>query len=154
MLYTLARWTLNITKGFWTIFFIAAISNYFGTVLSMQEKDFAKGFSTSMIGSFLFGSYQKLALIILLPIIAITLLAWVISSIGNLRNGGEVLHKYLRDIADKNQDLKPTGFAQQSALISVSVPLDDIFIHLHAIPDRPRFDMPTEQIKLLEELRH
>jgi hypothetical protein len=43
--------------------------------------------------------------------------------------------KYLRDVSDKNSDLKPVGFSHQSALISVSVPLDEIFIHLHATTD-------------------
>ena len=63
------------------------------------------------------------------------------------------LKNYLRDVVDKNSDLKPVGFSQQSALISVSVPLDEIFIRLHATTDRPRFDLPTEQLKHLEELR-
>ncbi len=34
----------------------------------------------------------------------------------------------------------------------MSVPLNDIFIHLHAVSDRPLYDMPDEQKKLLEEL--
>src|SRR5207248_3259692 len=105
MLYALARWIFNITKGFWTLFFIAAMSNYFGTVLSMQEKDFAKGFSTSIIGSLLIGSHQRLAFIVLGPILGITFVTWGITVIERRHKGGKVLRKYLRSIVDANQSL-------------------------------------------------
>ncbi len=64
----------------------------------------------------------------------------------------EVLHNYLRSIINTHQGLSPTGISHSQALISVSVPLNDIFIHLHAVSDRPLYDMPDEQKKLLEEL--
>lgn len=54
---------------------------------------------------------------------------------------------------EAHQDLNPKGFAQQSALISVNVPLHAIFIHLNAVSDRPLYDLPSEQQILLEELR-
>jgi hypothetical protein len=153
VLYTIARSIFNIAKLFWTLFFIVALSTYVGNILSMQEKDVIQGFSTSVIGSLLLGSHQRLAVIVLGPIVAITILAGSFTAIEEHHRGGKGLKKYLREVADNNHDLKPTGFAQQSALISVSIPLDDIFIRLNVISDRPRYDMPSVQINLLEELR-
>ncbi|MBV8822604.1 MAG: hypothetical protein JO123_07425, partial [Ktedonobacteraceae bacterium] len=69
-------------------------------------------------------------------------------------SSSRVLRKYLKGVADRNRGLNPKGFAQQSqVLLSVNVPLDDVYIHLSAVPDRPLYDMPHEQLKLLEVLR-
>ncbi len=72
---------------------------------------------------------------------------------GEQASGGKILRKYLHAVEEAHQGLNPKGFAQQSALISVNVPLDAIFIHLNAVSDRPLYDLPYEQQKLLEELR-
>jgi len=74
------------------------------------------------------------------------------SSNGVSRND-ECLLQYLRFIIETNQGLNPRGFSQQSQpLISVNVPLDDIFIHLRALSDRPIYDMPHTQKELIETI--
>lgn len=68
-----------------------------------------------------------------------------------------LLHRYLNSVIAKNQDLNPTGIHQSQALLSVNVPLDEIFIHIRAVSDRPMFDIGIEQQKLqdeIEQLRH
>ena len=63
-----------------------------------------------------------------------------------------LLHRYLNSVVVKNKDLNPTGIHQSQALLSVNVPLDDIFIHIRTVSDRPVFDIGIEQQQLLEEI--
>lgn len=63
------------------------------------------------------------------------------------------LRQYLRLVEIKNRDLKPTGFAQSEALLSVSVPLSENFIRLYATPDRPRYEISSGQAELIEQIR-
>ena len=48
-----------------------------------------------------------------------------------------LLHRYLNSVISKNKDLNPTGIHQSQALLSVNVPLDEIFIHIRAVSERP-----------------
>src|SRR6266568_4732302 len=64
--------------------------------------------------------------------------AWLILLTEEHTTGNKVLKQYLHAVEEAHQGLNPKGFAQQSALISVNVPLDEIFIHLSAVSDRPR----------------
>ena len=153
MLYSIARIIWNITKWI-TGLIIAFFISYAANVAVMQTKDIPASALVSLVNwLFLPGNNRTLTLSFLIALFIITLLAGTITLIGEHRTGGLALKKYLRDVVDKTHDLKPVGFAQQSALISVSVPLDDIFIHLSASTDRPRYDLPTEQMKQLEALR-
>ena len=61
----------------------------------------------------------------------------------------EVLTHYLRCLVDDHKGLNPRGMHQSQLLISVNVPLDDIFIHLKANPDTPVYDIAE-----LEDLLH
>jgi hypothetical protein len=55
---------------------------------------------------------------------------------------------YLYSIKETNQHISPKGFAQHSrTLVFTDVTLDNVFVHLHVIPDRPIFDIPFEQQK-------
>lgn len=67
------------------------------------------------------------------------------------------LTHYLRSIREANQSLTPQGFAMHTphaaALIFADVPLEATFVHLQAISDRPIFDAPYEQLRLLGTLR-
>ena len=153
MLYGLVRIIWNTTKWI-TGIIIAFFIGYAANLAVMQAKDIPSSSLVSFVNwLFLPGHNRTLTLSILLPLFAITLLAGIITFIREKRSGGLALRKYLRDVIDKTHDLKPVGFSQQSALISVSVPLDDIFIHLRAATDRPRYDLPLEQSKQLEALR-
>jgi hypothetical protein len=62
---------------------------------------------------------------------------------------------YLRSIKEMNRNISPKGFAQLSrTLLFTDVPLDDVFVHLHIIPDRPLFDIPYEQERQLRKIQH
>src|SRR5712692_3140251 len=67
------------------------------------------------------------------------------------------LTHYLRSIREANQSLTPQGFALHApgtpALIFADVPLEATFVPLFAISDRPLFDAPYEQLRLLGALR-
>jgi hypothetical protein len=63
-----------------------------------------------------------------------------------------LLHRYLNSVIANNKDLNPTGIHRSQALLSVNVPLDEIFIHIRAVSDRPIFDIGIEQQKLQEEI--
>jgi hypothetical protein len=61
---------------------------------------------------------------------------------------------YLRSIKGLNQNISPKGLAQQSrTLLFVDVPLDEVFVHLHVIPDQPLFDIPYEQERQLRKIQ-
>src|SRR6185312_255116 len=148
MLYTIARWVWNITKWITgTIFGIVVV------LAPMQTKDVPTTLIASVANWLFLPSNRILVLSIFIPLVIITVLSGIIVAIEDYLGGGRALKKYLRDVANKNQDLKPVGFAQQSALMSVSVPLTDTSIHPHATTDRPRYDMPPEQAKLLDRTR-
>lgn len=63
-----------------------------------------------------------------------------------------LLHRYLNSVISKNKDLNPTSIHQSQALLSVNVPLEDIFIHIRAVSDRPVYDIGIEQQKLQDEI--
>ncbi|HYT40833.1 MAG TPA: NACHT domain-containing protein, partial [Methylomirabilota bacterium] len=149
MLYTFALKVWNISKWICLVFLIPTAVDLLKSVVAAKKPE------DIFPNSFLFGSnYRTLTLSILSVLVAIALLARIIVLIGNHLHGSKPLQKYLRLVFEANQSLNPKGFAQQSqALISVNVPLDNIFINLHSVPDRPVYDVPSEQQKLLEELR-
>ncbi|MBA2393924.1 MAG: hypothetical protein H0V70_14415, partial [Ktedonobacteraceae bacterium] len=152
--YVIARRIFKALVVCLTLLAIPLVIALIQVVAGLQSKDFPADFYSTTLGwFFLPGASLTGTLGITGALIFLLLLTGIITAIGERRNGGVALKNYLRDVSDKNSDLKPVGFSQQSALISVSVPLDEIFIHLHATTDRPRFDLPTEQLKHLEELR-
>lgn len=102
---------------------------------------------------FLPGTHLGLTLGILILITLISVSAWIITFLNERTKDNEVLIHYLMSIIKQNEYVTTKGFYQKTqALISVSLPLDDIFIQLQAVCDRPLYDMPSEQQKLSEEL--
>jgi hypothetical protein len=63
---------------------------------------------------------------------------------------------YLRSVKELSQNMSPKGLAQHSrTLLFTDVPLEEVFVHLSAFPDRPIFDIPFEQERQLEKIhRH
>jgi hypothetical protein len=60
---------------------------------------------------------------------------------------------YLRTMKEMNQTINPGGLAPHSrTLIFTDVSLVDTFVHLNAVPDRPIYDLPAEQQRLLKEI--
>ena len=57
---------------------------------------------------------------------------------------------YLRSVKELSQSMSPKGLVQHSrTLLFTDVPLEDVFVKLHVIPDRPIFDLPFEQERQL-----
>ena len=124
MLYAIARWIWKLARWIWSALIATFLVSYAANVATMPEGQVSTTSLIRFVGKlFQPGFNQTLALSMLIPLVIITLLAGIVTRIDEYRSGGTALKQYLRDVADNNQDLKPVGFAQQSALISVSVPL-------------------------------
>ena len=149
-MYTIARTILKSAKWLWSAALIPFIIMLIPLFVQTQPGSPLYVFLTP-------GPVRNNTLIISIIIFGILILAplvaWLILLTEGHTTGNKVLRKYLRAVEEAHQGLNPKGFAQQSALISVNVPLDEIFIHLSAVSDRPLYDLPYEQQKLLEELR-
>jgi hypothetical protein len=69
-------------------------------------------------------------------------------------NEEEGFMHYLRSIKEMNRNISPKGFAQHSrTLLFIDIPLDDVFVHLRVIRDRPLFDIPYEQGRQLGKIQ-
>src|SRR5436305_2908794 len=140
MLLTIARQTWNITKWIWLVFIIPTGVDLFKSAITAKKPQ------DILPHSFLFGpDYRTLTLSVLGVLLAITLSARILTAVEEYHENERGLKKYLHNVANKNQNLKTVGFAQQSALVSVSILLDSTYIPLHALSDRPRYDMPARQ---------
>jgi hypothetical protein len=66
----------------------------------------------------------------------------------------QLIQHYCQDIISRNTNIIPTGIATAAsqALLSVSIPLDEVFIHLEAVSDRPIFDFTVERQKIQQEI--
>ena len=66
----------------------------------------------------------------------------------------EAFTQYLRAIEEMCENIRPGGIAQLSrALIFADVPLNETFVALQVVPDKPIYDAPGEQQRQLEALR-
>src|SRR6266487_4180448 len=154
MRYTIAHKVWKFGTLVWIGLLIAILINYTANVAPTPMKDFATNFSTSVLGWFFLPglnrilTFSALSLLIVIPVSA-----WFITTREQRSKYDGASQRYLDAVIEANKGLNPRGFSQSQALISVNVPLNDIFIHLYAIPDRPVYDVPSEQQKLLEELR-
>ena len=153
-MYTVARKFWNVSRWIWLTFIITFLIGLATNLAVVQTTDLHKTVLASVLNWFAqFGIIQSVLLIVFGLFIVLTLISWIVMAWGEHASGGKILRKYLHAVEEAHQGLNPKGFAQQSALISVNVPLDEIFIHLSAVSDRPLYDLPYEQQKLLEELR-
>src|SRR5690349_22301291 len=67
---------------------------------------------------------------------------------------GQELSLYLQEIIHNCCNLDFKGINQQPHSLKLPrIPLDEIFIHLRVISDRPLYDVPMVQQKQLEEIR-
>ncbi len=153
-LHNVARKFLHIATVIWLTLISLFLVTFFANLLVVQVKDLSTTILASVLHWFaLFGLIQILLMIAVGIFLVLTLLSIIYVTIENVRHGGEPWRKYLRSVVAAYKGLNPTGIYQQSqALISVNVPLDMNFIHLRAMPDRPRYDIPSEQQRLLQEL--
>ena len=155
MIYEIAHKVSKIIKWIWLglilIFLVALTAN----ILVVKKNDFSETIFANVLNQILNDGNWRIAVFTLIAtFIIITLSTYVLLIREQYSKYDLLIKRYLHLVIEANQGLSPNGFAQQSqALISVNVPLDDIFIHLNAVPDRPVYDVPSEQQKLLEELR-
>jgi hypothetical protein len=152
MLYTAARKCWYVMKWLWAVIFLTLLVSLFANLLVLKRTDFSSTIFATQVLTPGFG--QTVIFLAIALLVAATLIPQLVLLGEKSNTNDRQVQRYLHEVIKANQRLNPSGFAQLSqALISVSVPLNDIFIHLHAIPDRPIYDIPGEQQKLLEELR-
>ncbi len=137
-------------KQYWG-FIIGTIVGLATAIASTQVKDLP----TTGVGSlvlFLFSPNSHLIITISVGIV-LPIVLNLIFLITRIFERKRPLWQYLRLVEIKNRELKPTGFAQSEALLSVSVPLSENFIRLYATPDRPRYEISSGQAELIEQIR-
>ena len=150
-MYLMARKFWDVSRWIWLTLVFTFLIGLAANLAVVQTTDLHKTVLASILNWFTqFGITQTVLLILFGLFIALTLLSLIIISWGEHASRGKILRKYLQAVVEAHQVLNPKRFAQQSALISVNVPLDEIFIHLSAVSDRPLYDLPYEQQKLLE----
>src|SRR5713226_9395646 len=154
MIYLIARKFWTISKLLWLTLISLFLITFFANLLVVQVKDLSATILVSVLHWFaLLRPIQIFILFAIGLFSPLTFCSFIFVKIENVRNGGEPRRKYLLPVIGDNNKLNPIGIYQQSqALISVNVPLDTNFIHLQAMPDRPRYDMPSEQQRLLQEI--
>src|SRR5579875_1538027 len=66
-----------------------------------------------------------------------------------------LVNGYLDGIISRNRLINPTGINEPASLpiFSVNVPLEQVFVHLRAVSDRPRFGMALEREQLEQEIQ-
>ncbi len=149
MMYAVAHRVWDITKWIWLVFIIPTSVDLFKSAVTAKKPE------DIIPNSFLFGpDYRVYTFSTLGILLAITLTARIIIAVEQHRKGGKAFKEYLHQIVASYETLNPTGFDQQSPrLLSVSVPLNAVFIHLRAVADRPLYDISDDQQKLIEEIR-
>ncbi len=155
MIPTLARKIWKVTRLVWLGLFLAFIVNYTANVAPTPAHDFAHGFSTSVLGwFFLPGLHRTLTLSILSTFAGLTLYTMLITMREEQKNQSKALRSYLQMIIHTYQRIDVLGIYQQAQpLIPVSVPLNEVFVHLFAVEDRPFHDLLDTPPDLLEALR-
>ncbi len=143
---------LKFVKWLWLLLIPLAIG-LFEAVAPTASKDF----TNSVIGNVLTWLFQPglhltIVIIVLALLVVVSIGAWAMRGFELRTLANKPLRRYLQSVYTKNQDLTPTGFAQSEDLRLTSVPLSDIFIHLRAVPDRPRHDVTNKQDALIEAL--
>ena len=155
MLFILANRIWNIVKWIWLAVIVTFFVGLAVNLSVIQVTELPKILIVNILNWFLLAGINRvLTITTSVLFVLITLTSGVFTLVETYFKGGKVLRKYLHAIVEINQGLNPKGFSQQSqALISVNVPLDEIFIHLNTISDRPVYDMPTMQEELLNHMR-
>ncbi len=151
--FTLALQVRKFSRSLGTFLFVTILGGAVIPILAGQVKD-ARTTVLVQVGEKLVSPEYRQYLILLILLLALISVIEILALIEEQRNGSKELRKYLREIARNNETLAPDGFFQQSVLGIVGVPLDSVFIHLHATSDRPRFDLPNEQREALAAIQH
>jgi NACHT domain len=154
VLLRMAHKVLRLAKWTWLAIILVFLISFAANVAVVRVTDASNLLIVAVIKwLFLPGINLVLTLSILIIITLISLFAWVITLLNAHERDNEVLDLYLNSLVKRNESITTKGIYQKTqALISVSIPLDEVFIQLQALCDRPLYDMPSEQRKLSEEL--
>jgi hypothetical protein len=152
---TLHQRVLKVLIGLWLVVFLPVATALIQVIAALPRKTFLSSFYDTFLGWFFLPGRNFITTVSVFAVLTLlTIVAALLSLSEVYSSSSRVLRKYLNSVANAHQGLNPKGFAQRSqALLSVNVPLDDVYIHLSAVPDRPLYDMPHEQLKLLAALR-
>ncbi|MGH9822729.1 MAG: hypothetical protein ACREDR_05695, partial [Blastocatellia bacterium] len=151
-------WSLawKILLAMWGFILIPLAISSWQVVAALPSKNFPDSLYGTFLGTFFLPNSNRIVtLSVLGGLLLLTIIVGIAAHRDSSRRDTRELRQYLHRVVTANKGLSPQGIAHQSeALLSVNVPLDEIYVTLHAVPDRPFFDVPTEQQRLLEELRH
>ncbi len=154
MLFSIAHKVWQFAKRAWLGFIIALIISFAANLAVVKVTDASNILIVAIVKwLFLPGIHLGLTLSILTLITLISLSAGIITLLNSHGRDIKILVLYLNSVIKRNEHINTKGFYQKTqALISVSIPLNDVFIQLQAKCDRPLYDMPSEQQKLSKEL--
>jgi hypothetical protein len=154
VLFSIARTIWRLSKWTWLAIILVFLIGFAANLAVVQVTDASHILIVAMVKwLFLPGIHLDLTLSILTFITLISLSAGTITLLTAHGRDNEVLVLYLNSVIKRNESITTKGFYQKTqALISVSIPLDDVFVQLQALCDRPLYDMPGEQQKISHEL--
>ncbi len=124
------------------------------SLLTTQTTDVTK---TSVFSLFFWlarlGFLQWLIIVAFVLFLALFLFSTLLIVLESRQRYRKGLQFYLKAVLYDNERIGPRGATSQSLpLIFVDLPLDDVFIPLLAVADKPTFNSPSSQISLIEEL--
>ncbi len=124
------------------------------SLLTTQATDIAK---TSVFSLFFWlaqlGFLQWLIIVVFVLFLALFLFSTQLMILESRQRYRKGLQFYLKAVVFDNERIGPRGASSQTLpLISVDLPLDDVFISLLAVADKPTFNSPSAQASLREEL--
>ena len=154
-MYKAAHAYWNATKSIWPRLFGVLAIGIVINLLVVRTSDLSKTLLATIFSWFaLFGPVQVVLLSLFTMLVVLIPVARTIIIVEKCTQRGEVLKKYLRQTRYGNEKLGLTDNDElPPGFISVPVPLEDNFIHLRAVPDRPRFEIPPEeQQRQIDEL--
>ncbi len=133
---------------------IAAIGAIIVALLEQSPTEASQSIAVKMIMWFgQWGFLQRLLLLFFLACLSLFLLSEILVAYGTWQQDKRGLQSYLKTVVYDNEKIGPRGIASPSIpLISVDLPLDDIFIPLSAACDKPIYDAPSTYQDLRDEL--
>jgi NACHT domain len=154
VLFGIARTVWRLSKWTWLAIILVFFISFAANLAVVQVTDASNILIVAVVKwLFLPGIHLGLTLSILILSALISLAAGTITLLTAHSNDNEVLVLYLNSVIKRNESITTKGFYQKTqALVSVSIPLDDVFIQLQALCDRPLYDMPSEQQRISHEL--
>lgn len=133
---------------------IVLVVGFVANLLAAQTKDVSTMVFVSVLRwLFLPGLHLAMTLSVIAVYCTVALVSGLAVTFDAYWQGGRALKAYVRYQFKRSNEVSPKGFAPHPAMSPVNVPLHDVFIHLHAVSDRPRYEDPAEQMRQFERVR-